>query len=457
MMRRLPVLFALALALLLGAPALARADASSFDIGVQDPLDFQEADPPGAYDAIKAGGMRFVRLPVNWPVIAGARPPGDAADPNNPQYAWGVIDGRLNRILDHGLTPLLVVYNAPMWSDPSSKLTARVDDYRDFVTAVTRRYSGDAGQRPRVRYWQLWNEPNLKLFLDDTASHYRDMVNAGYDAVKAAHKDNVVVAGGLAPFSDPSNQYGIAPFPYMRSLLKKKVNFDVWATHPYTSGGPNHSAAIRSEASLGDLPEMRRVLDSAYKAGRIGSSGRPRFWVTEFGWDTNPPDPGGVPLARHARWTAEAMYRMWQSRVSMMVWFKLRDDPAPDDGNWGGSFQAGIFENTTPLYRDEREKPVGQVLRFPFSAVPEGKRIAVWGRTPDSRRHPVRIEQKRGKKWVRVATARAGAHGVFLLRLRGHRGALLRGRVGGSESLPFKAVRTRDVRVNAFGGDPPDH
>jgi hypothetical protein len=89
--------------------------------------------------------------------------------------------------------------------------------------------------------------------------------------------------------------------------------------------------------------------------------------------------------------------------------------------------------------------------------VPEGKRVAVWGRTPDSRRHPVRIEQKRGKKWVRVATARAGAHGVFLLRLRGHRGALLRGRVGGSESLPFKAVRTRDVRVNAFGGDPPAH
>jgi hypothetical protein len=454
MMQRFPVPLAVIAAASLAAPGVAHAGPSRFDIGVQDPLEFQERDPAGAYGAIRSHGLKFVRLPVNWPLISGARPPGDAADPDNGHYAWRVIDDRLDRIIDSGRTPLFVVYNAPVWSDPSDKKTVRVSDFRDFVTAAAKRYSGRSGQRPRVRYWQLWNEPNLKMFLDDTPAHYRELVNAGYDAVKDVHRDNVVIAGGLGPFSDPENRFGIAPFPYMRSLLRKPVKFDVWSHHPYTSGGPNHSAAVRTEASLGDLPEMKRVLDAAKRAGRVRTR---TFWVTEFGWDTNPPDPGGIPLDRQARWTAEAMYRMWQSGISTMVWFKLRDDPAPPDGNWGGTFQGGIFENTADLYRDEKEKPVGKVLSFPFSAVLEGRRVAVWGRTPSSRRATVRIERQRGNRWVRVATVRAGTHGVFFKRLAGNRGALLRARVGGSDSLPFKTVRTPDIRVNAFGGPPPRH
>jgi hypothetical protein len=443
----------------LAAPAFAHAAPNRFDIGVQDPLEFPEQDPAGAYRTARADGVRFVRLPITWSNVVHNRP-SHPTDPGDPQYDWSGLDGRLNSILARRMVPLFEVYAAPPWTH-GSRLTARVSDFGAFVTAAARRYNGSS--RPRVRYWQMWNEPNLRMFLDDSPAHYRAMVNAGYKAVKSVHSDNVVIAGGLAPFSDPSNQYGIAPFPYMQSVLcmsggahphatcKAKTSFDIWSHHPYTSGGPNHSAALPQEASLGDLPEMHRLLVAARRAGHIRSRGQPGFWVTEFGWDTKPPDPGGVPVARHARWVAEAMYRMWQSDVSMMVWFKLRDDPF--NGDWGAGFQGGLYFNTTPRYADEQAKPVADVIRFPFAAVPEGGRVSVWGRTPRSRGGKVAIEMSRGSGWVSIAKVQANSHGLFRLRLNGRRGATLRARVAGSPaSRPFTDVHTSDVAVRPFGG-----
>ncbi|MEA2436280.1 MAG: polysaccharide biosynthesis protein PslG [Thermoleophilaceae bacterium] len=431
----------------LPAPMLAHAAPSRFDTGIEDPLEFPEQDPAGAYRTARADGVRYVRLPVAWSVIAAERP-AHPTDPNDSQYAWSGIDSRVNSILNHGMAPIVVVYGGPGWSHAGSRLTASPADFGDFMTAIARRFDG--GAHPRVRYWQIWNEPNLRMFLDDTPARYRALVNAGHEAVKAVHSDNIVIAGGLAPFSDPENRYGIGPFPYMRSLFKAKISFDIWSHHPYTSGGPNHKAALEQEASLGDLPRMRKLLLSAFRGGKVASPGAPGFWVTEFGWDTKPPDPGGVPLGQHARWVAEAMYRMWQSDVSTMVWFKLRDDPF--NGDWGAGFQGGMFLNTTALYANEKPKPVADVIRFPFAAVPEGGRVSVWGRTPRSRGGKVTIEMAKGSGWVSIAKLNAGSHGIFRLKLNGRRGARLRARTSGSASYPFTAVQTKDVPVRPFGG-----
>jgi hypothetical protein len=86
----------------------------------------------------------------------------------------------------------------------------------------------------------------------------------------------------------------------LKPKCRTRVHFDVWAHHPYTSGGPTHHALLRDDVSLGDLPEMRAVLKAAYRNGMIQSRGPPGFWVTEFSWDTAAPDPHGLPLRLHA-------------------------------------------------------------------------------------------------------------------------------------------------------------
>ena len=116
---------------------------------------------------------------------------------------------------------------------------------------------------------------------------------------------------------------GLHPQP----TCSARVHFDVWSTDPYTAGGPTHQAHRPNDVSLGDLPEMKAVLDAGVAAGHIVSPQPVQFWVTEFSWDSNPPDPAGVPAALEGRWVAEALYRMWSAGVSLVVWFTLRDQP----------------------------------------------------------------------------------------------------------------------------------
>jgi hypothetical protein len=456
-------------AMLLAAVAMpaSASGANRLVTGVQDPLDpvFRELDRESAYPVARAMGVNVVRVPVAWSGIA-PQPPAAPSDPVDPAYDWGWLDERVSAIRGAGLEPLLVLYSTPAWArfrgpDGRPRNQPRPDDFAAFAGAAARRYDGAFLGLPRVRYWQIWNEPNYPTYFAVAGGTelYRENLNAAYSAIHAAVADNTVVAGGLTPFSADG---GLAPLDFMRALLcmsgyprpkpscDARSYFDVWSHHPYTAGGPSHQAIQENNASLGDLPDMRRLLSAARRAGHVVSRGSARFWVTEFSWESKPMDPFGVPLRVHGRWVAEALYRMWRNGVSLVSWFALRDGP-PAGRELGFTLQGGLFFRTTERYADERAKPAARAFEFPFVAVPQRGRVILWGRTPDSRRHTVTVERRVRGRWHRLRRVRTNAHGIFLLRRKDLAGAVLRARVGRSRSLPFKAVRTRDRPTQPFG------
>ncbi len=210
------------------------------------------------------------------------------------------------------------------------------------------------------------------------------MVNAFADAVHGVRAGNLVVAGTLSPFGHDSKDIQVVPpMTFMSHLLcvspqaphrktcSQPTRFDVWAHNPYTNGGPNWHADTPLNASIGDLPEMRALLTAAKRAGNVVSARAPEFWVTEFSWDSSPPDPKGVPAALHARWVSEALYRMWQAGVSAVIWFRLQDDPLRETPYQSGFFTAG-----------GRAKHSLEAFRFPFVAFRAENGVSVWGRTP---------------------------------------------------------------------------
>ena len=83
---------------------------------------------------------------------------------------------------------------------------------------------------------------------------------------------------------------------------------------------------------------MKALLDAAVRQGQVRHRRPVDFWITEFGWDSSPPDPGAVPVRIHARWVAEAVYEMWRVGVRVISWHQLRDSPFP-----ASSFQAGLY------------------------------------------------------------------------------------------------------------------
>ncbi|MFN2468902.1 MAG: cellulase family glycosylhydrolase [Gaiellaceae bacterium] len=462
--------------------------------GVADPSAI-EADAALAMNRIRAAGATVVRIVLPWEGVAPVSPGPAfrASDPDDPAYAWGRFDDQVRAADANGLSVLAVVVGAPPWAqDRPARAPAQDASWRvrppalaAFATAAARRYSG--GTAPRVRFWQVWNEPNYSGFLnpqlasqldrppslpldaDDVVSpdQYRELVNAFGDAVRAVDSSNLVVAGGLLPFSGagPSIGVSVGPLLFMRKLLcmsggatprptcGHEIRFDVWSTHPYTVGGPRVHATLPDDVSIGDLPEMNRLLRAAVAAGRVRSSRPVEFWVTEFGWDTKPPDSHGVPLGLHARWVAEALYRMWSAGVTLVAWFGLRDDETRGRPE-GNVIQSGLyFRGDAPV--GDRPKPTLAAFRFPFVAFHEGRRIRVWGRLPPQRSGAVVVEQSSSRGWRRLATLRPDANGIFggLLGLRGSK-PLIRARLaaGGLTSVPFSLRKPPDLVVNPFGG-----
>lgn len=448
----------------------------------------QPRNIPGAFDLARAAGTNTIRLYTIWRRHAPAtRPAGfDPGNPADPAYDWSLLDLQVRTAKAEGLEPILSIEGAPDWATASNQplpgtVRPSPTEYALFARAAARRYSGSFGDLPRVRYWQAWNEPNYFRHLgpqyDTPVSEpvrpssrllspaiYRTLVNAFADAVHRVRASNLVIAGGLSPFgNERANTHVARTLPFMRALLcmtrrnrpqrgcRGRLRADVWSHHPYTAGGPTHENLAAEDVSLGDLPEMRRLLNAAIKARRIVSRRRVEFWATEFSWDTNPPDSGAVPMRLHRRWVAHALYVMWKAGISSVNWFQIRDAGGATPGEH--LFESGMYFWCLEGPQCWRPKPSLTAFRFPFVAFTNRKGVLVWGRTPFGRRGRVVIEQ-RGSSWRRVAALRTDRHGIFTTTLdaskRGYVRARLRGR-SGELSVPFSLRRVPDRPVNPFG------
>jgi hypothetical protein len=281
------------------------------------------------------------------------------------------------------------------------------------------------------------------------------MVNAVATAVKDVAPDNLVVAGGLAPFRDISpdtyrQNHDWGPLSFMRAFfcLSKALKascgataqVDIWAHHPYTSGGPTHKAVLPEDVSLGDLPKLRIALAAAVKAHHVLPARMPALWVTEFSWDSNGPDPLGVPTKLLERWVPQALYEMWRNGVSLVTWFQLQDEPLATS-----FYQSGLF------YRDGRKKPYLEGFRFPLVAFPRANGIYVWGRTPGGKSSSVIVEQRSSTAWRRIGRLQARSSGVFTGTLRAPVTGWVRARAVGETTLPFSLQSVADRFFNPFG------
>jgi hypothetical protein len=411
-----------------------------FQTGVVDPWAFASSvgsqEAATAFGKVKSSGASVVRLIVSWQIVAPQKPAAasNASDPTWPGYKWSGIDQVVSAAEAQGLTPLLDVTHAPGWAlkVKAKGVNAGTPDpnaLTRFGTALATHFDGNHGA-PAVHDYQVWNEPNLSLDLSPVKpATYRKLVNDFADAVHAIDPSNVVVAGALEPFGHPKIRhqtwYSVSPLTFMRSMLcvsagahphstcKTKIHFDVWSHHPYTFEGPFGHAKEPNDVSLGDLPKMRSVLKAAVKMHHIVSSRPVQFWVTEFSWDTNPPQRKAAPIKLQARWTSEALYQMWKSGITLATWYLLQDRPLPSP------YESGLYFGGKPLAK-ARAKPTLTAFRVPFVAYLHGRTVQIWGRDATSTKQVVTIQRRHGShgKWQTVAQVRSNPYGIFKATLR---------------------------------------
>lgn len=448
------------------------------------------SDDATQFERMRAAGATYVRISVSWSSIApgGATMPSGfvATNPYDPNYNWSGLDSIVMAATDAGLQPIIEMQSAPIWAQGTA--TTRPKDpggfrpdpsaFRDFMTAAVERYSGsDYAQLPRVRYWSIWNEPNLTTFLSPQVVGgkpyapimYRALINAAAGPIHSI-PGNVVIAGETSPYGGPavtrakpltfmenvlcvSEKY-VKPHWVYKSSCSQRTRFDVWSQHPYTEGGPTRKGRLRGNVSLGDLGDMRMVLNTAIKAGHVNSSQKVGLWVTEFSWDTKPPDPGGVSPQLEARWVSHALYVAWSAGVNVFSWFIVRDLPFSTS-----YYQSGLYYDGAAGVGFGKPKPALTAFRFPFVAFAKPQSSAfVWGRTPNSKAGSVLIERKSGSAWVLAKRLSANRFGIFKSTVKvAAKTTYLRARFAGSASLPFSLIPPKKTWTGCvfgtIGGD----
>ena len=386
-------------------------------------------------DVLRSMGVDRVRVSVFWRLLAPrpddtTRPAFDAADPSsyNPG-AWDRFDRIVVGALRRGMSPYLTLTGpGPLWasSDPSRgerMWEPNASDFRGFVTAVGRRYSGDWEDErpetppppgglplpllgssppptppptllPRVSFWSAWNEPDQPGWLRPQAEGgvptspriYRGLQDAAYAGLRASgHGGDTYVLAETAPRGSSRLRATspMRPLLFIRELycLNRKLRTyrgrkavargcptdaagrrrfasdhpglfraTGWAHHPYAfEVAPRVRDRNRDQVTISTLSRLTRTLDRALR--RYGVRRRLPLWLTEYGYQTDPPDPFlGVSWGRQAAYLNQAEDIAYRNRrVRSMAQFLLLDDGpatrfAPDDPRyWGSTFQTGLI------------------------------------------------------------------------------------------------------------------
>ena len=300
--------------------------------------------------------VKEVRLNLYWGGTYGVaqRRPRRATDPNDPAYNWALYDRTVNFAAQYGIHVLFSIYGTPGWANDDQAMNVAPNqstDLRNFALAAARRYGGawvgaDGRILPPVKEWLAWNEPNNPVFLSpqyrqtatgwviQSAISYAKICNAVYNGVHATLIANERVACGVtAPRGNnnpSSSRPSVSPLGFLLAVKKAGLKtFDAWAHHPYY-GGPGDTPTTKpvttngapvTAVTLGNLNTLISLVTQLY--------GNKRIWITEYGYQTNPPDSiVGVSWGKQAAYLTQAFaIARANPRIDMMLWFLLKDEP----------------------------------------------------------------------------------------------------------------------------------
>ena len=364
-----------ALAAAVVATALACVPAASasryLQHGIFDDTQINYGNPDQVFPMLRQLQTQLIRVNLVWggPNGVAKRRPVNPMNPNDPAYDWSVFDRTVTFAAAHRIKVVFSILGTPAWANGAAGLNVvprNVLDLERFATAAARRYNGnfkttDGRLLPAVRSWLAWNEPNNPAFLRpqyrtvsgksviQSAIDYAKICNAVVKGVRkttiGASKVACGVTGPRGNNNPNSARPAVSPLPFLRGMKKAGAKgFDAYAHHPYygapretpsTPPPPGIHGNAPTAITLGNINVLVKEVTRLY--------GNKRIWVTEYGYQTNPPDRiFGVTNANQARYLTQAYGIVRKHpRIDMFLWFLLRDELRGSEGWQSGLLTAG--------------------------------------------------------------------------------------------------------------------
>jgi hypothetical protein len=198
-------------------------------------------------------------------------------------------------------------------------------------------------ERPRIKYWQIGNEVNLKNYWEDTPERYAELLNLSYHAVRETCPDCKVLLAGQAGLGVISGDYSLSPF--YRGVLESldERAFDIVDSHLSKKQGAYGGYSVFQD----------EFLEAIKKRGWA----RPRFWLTEVNTFSGWPKGAAAPQSE-AEQAAELVRRyvaFLAMGVEKLCWTRLLDYHAFHDNRCSYFNFTGLIHN--PLAPEDCHDP----------------------------------------------------------------------------------------------------
>ncbi len=291
-------------------------------------------------DVLRAAGVGLIRQEFNW---AEFEPLDPDEHPDLGEDAWTKYDRIVEDAQNAGIEILARLDRAPSWATPG--FDPRVNPWMQAPPADNADFARFAGQlaaryRGKVRYYQIWNEPNLFGEWGGQSpnpAEYLDMLRAVGQAIRAADPEARIVLAGLAPTIETGPE-NLSDLIFLRALyqLGAKGDFDVAASMSYGLWTGPWDARIDDQRVNFPRAVLWREVMLAF-----GDAQTP-VWATEYGWMSLPigwsGDPGiwgNHPIDVQAAWTVEGIRRareQWPWMPTIVIWAsRWPEEPQPRD------------------------------------------------------------------------------------------------------------------------------
>ncbi len=390
----------ISLALFAGISTGSAAASTGVQYGIQDDawLEFGPGRLAKRAARLEQIGLDAVRVTMYW----------DRTEPRPGRYRWKRSDRLLRALKARGLQPIVTIWGTPGWANgrqlPNVAPVSRTSLQR-FARAAALRY-------PYVNHWLMWNEPNKPAWLKPASAktYVSQILNPGYLGIKSANPHARVGGGVTGP---TAGKGGTSPVDFIRFMKPNKPLLDAYAHHPYPvfpGDTPYRGGCLCKTLTMASLERLLNLVNRNFPKARV--------WLTEYAYQTNPPDRYGVSLEKQALYVGESARRVYDAKkVDLLIHYLYRDEPRL--ARW----QSGL-----ETIRG-RKKPALKAMMLPLTQVSRrGNATKVWGQVrPGDGRQRYSLQRKFRGLWVNMGgIQQTTKRGFFQRKVGAARGTQLR-------------------------------
>jgi hypothetical protein len=209
----------------------------------------------------------------------------DYQDAVNWQRSWGKYDEIVALCERYGLQIIARLDYPPTWARQDNSLENvppdDLTDYADFVYGFVKHYQG------RVRYVQIWNEPNIYPEWGNQEvdpAGYVEMLQVAYQAAKSADPNVYVLSAPLAPtLEDFPVRRNLSELTFLEEMYQAGAAdyFDILSANAFGFDLPPEDSPSKDKLNFQRVTLQREIME------RYGDEHK-AIWFNEYGWNASP-------------------------------------------------------------------------------------------------------------------------------------------------------------------------